>query len=58
MAFGFKSEKAQYKKGQKNRENRKSDRSGRNYWRNKKELLVRKNNGFEINVYYYRIYQC
>ena len=59
-----KSGKAQYKKGQqigedrnnkRGEKDRKGEKSREDYWRNKENLMVRENNGFEASVYYHII---
>lgn len=58
ILFGPKSRRAQYEKGQRDRENRKDKKSIRSYHENKVDLVVRESSNFETNVYYYIIYCC
>ena len=63
--FGPKSEKIQYRKGQKNgkdekgkrsRENGKDEKNKKVYWGNKIDLVIEKSSNSKVNNYYHIIY--
>ena len=61
----FQSGRAQYEKSQQNkkdekdksRNDREIERSEKNHWRNKINLVIIKNSGFEVIIYYHIIYK-
>lgn len=58
ITFSPKSRRAQYRKGQRDRENRKGERGGEDHQRNKVDLVVGESSGSEASVYYHIIYLC
>ena len=53
-----KNERAQYENGQRDGEDGKGKRGGRDHRGNKIDLVVEKSSGFEESDYYHIIYQC
>lgn len=56
--LGPKSGRVIYAKSQSDGENKKSEKGGGNYQRNKVDLIIGKNSSYETNVDYHIIYCC